>query len=304
MKQIFFLTVILSGSSVNSSVNKGWFESFPINTKVPNMKIVDEICKNRTSLIFVKDSFNTIFLVKQYKEFGLAKYLFMVMERLSSYMAQEMGYPYNKIRIIPASSNFTGKPQKHLPATLHKVVPGVKVSQLKNEKLKFSNIDIRQREEGEEVGLTRGIVSCLYRHPDFPIIVGFDTFVCDKDRGRSNLFYDIITNRFYAIDFEKSFQRVNVILLAIQNLRDMKKPFSKKELRGLRRYKNTIEKLILCFPPSYTIQLFDKFCKEVLPNGLLESDEMQERVLGYKKVISESYEYSKQLVKLLLVILD
>ena len=238
----------MSGSSVNSAVNKEWFESFPINTKVPKMKIVDEIWKDRTSVILVKDLFNTIFLVKQYKEFGLAQYLFMVMERLSSHMAQEMGYPYNKVRIIPANSNFTGKPQKHLPATLHKVVPGSKIKGLKNKASKFSNIDIRQKN-----GLTRDIVSCLSRHPDLPIIVCFDTFVCDYDRTRSNLFYDIITNRFYAIDFEKSFQRVNVILLAIQNLRDMKKPFSRKELNGLRRYKNTIEKLILCFPPSYTI---------------------------------------------------
>ena len=305
MRKIFFLTVILSGSSVNSTVNKEWFESFPINTKIPNMKIVNEIWKNRTSLIFVKDPFNTIFLVKQYKEFGLAKYLFMVMERLSSHMAQEMGYPYNKVRIIPANSNFTGKPYKNLPATLHKKVPGVTVKQLSIGS-RFANVSLKQHSSKSKIsGLREKNIVHLWKHPDLPIIAGFDTFVCDRVRGRGDLIFCKIKNRFYAVDFEKSFNSsCSLAFFTLKNLRNMRRPFSKKELRGLQAYKKTIEQLIKTFPPERTIQLFDKFCKEVLPGKLFKNDLIQVRILRYKEVILKSYEDSKQLVALLNQILE
>jgi len=303
MRKIFFLTVILSGSSVNSIVNKEWFESFPINTKVPNVKIVDEIKKRRVSLIFVKDPFNTIFLVKQYKEFDLANYLLIVMERLVSHMAQKMGYPYNKVRIIPANSNFVGKPYENLPATLHKKVPGVVLKQLKIGS-RFANVNLKQQIIGTKIyGLRKENIVYLWKHPDLPIIAGFDTFVCDRDRGKKNLVFCEIKNRFYAIDFEKAFHS-SLAFFTLKNLRNMWQPFSKKELRGLQAYKKTIEQLIKTFPPKRTIQLFDKFCNEVVPGELFENDRIQRRILRYKKVILKSYEDSKQLVGLLNQVLE
>ncbi len=304
LKQIFFLTVILSGSSVNSTVNKEWFESFPINTKFPSIKIIGILPKNGGTLFtFVKDQFGTIYLVKQYKKFGLAKYLFMVMERLSSYMAQEMGYPYNKVRIILANSNFTGKSQKHFPATLQKVVPGVPVNQLRIGS-RFANVNLKQHKAKTGIsGLREENIVNLWKHRDLHTIAGFDTFVCDKDRGKGDLIFCEIENIFYAVDFERSFKS-SLAFFTLKNLRNMRRSFSKEELRGLQGYKKTIEQLIKAFPPERTIQLFDKFCKEVLPGELFKNDRIQRRILRYKKVILKSYEDSKQLVGLLNQILE
>ncbi len=304
MRKIFFLTVILSGSSVNSTVNKEWFESFPINTKVPSIEIIGVLPKGGNVITFVKDQFNTIYLVKQYKEFDWdKKYLLMVMERLVSHMAQEMGYPYNKVRIIPANINFPGKPQKHLPATLHKVVPGVPVKQLSIGS-RFASVNLKQHRPKSKIsGLREENIVHLWKHPDLPIIAGFDTFVSDRDRGKSNLIFCEIKNRFYAIDLERSFNSsCSLAFFTLKNLRNMRRPFSKKELRGLQVYKKIIEQLIKTFPPERTIRLFDKFCKEVAPGKLFKNDLIQVRIREYKKVILKSYEDSKQLVKLLLAI--
>ncbi len=316
MRKIFFLTLILSGSSVNSKVNKEWFESFSTNTQVPSIEIIGVLPKNCGKLFtFVKDQFSTIYLVKQYKEFGWGQqYLFMVMERLVSHMAQEMGYPYNKVRIIPANSNFTGKSQKHLPATLHKVVPGVPVNQLRIGS-RFANVNLKQHKAKTGIsGLREENTVHLWKHPDLPTIAGFDTFVCDRDRGRGDLIFCEIKNRFYAVDFERSFKSSlafftlknlgSLAFFTLKNLRNMRRSFSKEELRGLQGYKKTIEQLIKAFPPERTIQLFDKFCKEVLPGELFENGRIQGRICKYKKVILKSYEDSKQLVGLLNQILE
>ena len=283
------------------NIDQNWFEKLGKikNQKIPKVKVLAILPKDSAFITFVKDPFGTVFVVKQYKQFKACKYFYLVMELLSSHIAQLMDFPVNKVRVINSKIKFPGKKYNNVPATLHLKVPGLRISRLKNE---YHDVILRQqcgsKVPREKWGRTREVIHHMARHIDLTVIAAFDTFMCDKGRHSSNLFYDKATDAFWSIDLEKCF-KFNLSEIAYENIK-RKPKFTKNELVGLKRYKIILQKLIDAFPPERLHGLFDAFIKEaVLPNKIMTDERMQSKITQFKRMMSQSYESAKKLVKLL-----
>ena len=144
----------------------------------------------------------------------------------------------------------------------------------------------------------------MAQHPQLVTIVALDTFLCNHDRHRGNLFYNKKTDSFCAIDMDSSF-KYNLAELACKNFTKMMKkglfPLKKKELQVLIEYRNALLVLLKQHNPEHTIMMFDQFIKKA---GFVEGasffasrfvDELEDN----KEVIRKSYEEVKDLVKIL-----
>jgi len=283
------------------NIDQNWFERLgkTESQNIPRVKVLAILPKRSAFITFVKDPFGTVFVVKQYKKFKNFKYFYLVMERLSSHIAQLMDFPVNRVRIINKEIKFPGKKYNNVPATLHLKVPGLRVNKLKN---KYRNVRLRQRcgpkISREKWGRTREVIHHMARHPDLTVIAAFDTFMCDHGRHGSNLFYDEKSDRFYSIDLEKCF-KFNLSEIAYENIKREPK-FTKDELAGLKQYKEILQKMIDEFPPERLHALFDAIIKEaVLPDKIMTDKRMQSKITQFKRMMSQSYESAKKLVKLL-----
>ena len=184
------------------------------------------------------------YIVKQKKRFK--HQLAVVREALSAYIAQDLDIA-PLIQIIPADTNIAGKINVMWPATLQTVAPGNEVRSLVDSK--YYALSLKQIYKNhvslDKKGLTEKIISQMTWHWQLPIMVGLDLFIANVDRHCGNIFYDIQTDRFFAIDMDTTFN-CDLSMLAYNKLKLMisnGKKFSKAEIRSLREMKDTLKLL-------------------------------------------------------------
>lgn len=212
------------------------------------------------------------FIVKQKQGKTLGWHMGVAREKLGYHVAESINIPINRVEIIPTDRAFPGKHEVGLPATLHEVVPGVKVTFLPKP-LKVLKVFIQQpikpTVSRTQWGLTRRVIQDMALHPDLPPLVAFDTFIGNADRHRGNLFYDKKTNHFFAIDLESSFNKDlasyagDLIVSMIESKYENILP---QELQALETYRDVLKKLIKLHTPD---SLCKKFVEYSIEGGIL-----------------------------------
>ncbi|MCX5925406.1 MAG: hypothetical protein NT124_03915 [Candidatus Dependentiae bacterium] len=245
------------------------------------------------------------YIVKQDSRNQLSWHMSVARDMLGSYIAQSVDVPANKVEIIPSYSSFPGKKNNYLPATLHEVVPGIKLTHLPPDLREFK-VFIQQPVKAtvpeKSWGLTRRVIQNMARHKDLPKIVALDTFIANADRHGGNFFYCSQANRYYAIDLESSFDK-NLARYACSLIRAMldnqDEIITEQELEGLYVYHKTLKRLLKRHSPE---SIYEKLHEFSLQGGLV-SRSARKIILSkldmYQGYITENYASCEKLVILL-----
>jgi len=259
----------------------------------PAFHVAKEFENDDCLLSLVEDSEGQKFIVKQVKDESPSEQLLLIIDVCASSIGLACNIPLNQVSLIPANSDFPGKKQKHLPASLHKVVPGIATE----DQTPWDDFCIHQRFHRpqayekiwgklleEQKGLTQEVIEHMKRHPDLAQICAFDTFVGNGDRSNPNLFYDKATNRFWGIDMAASFHSL-LAKIVYQRLTNGQQSVSSD------LYFSTLKHLHQLFPPQKV--------EALLKNYILESGYMHEydqdawdRLTRHIKVFSENYQFT------------
>ena len=129
-------------------------------------------------------------------------------------------------------------------------------------------------------------------HPQLPVIIALDLFICNTDRHGGNLFYDPLTDAFCAIDMDNLFRRdLPAIAVAKLNImRAHKKKFTRAEIEALTVMKETVQVLM----KKYTVQtILDKLHFFVEQADFMKYDpeftsKVAKKIARHKKIITES----------------
>lgn len=207
---------------------------------------------------YIHSSKDEEFVVKQIKDLSSDQQLLLVLDTLGCQIAEEVGIPLNKVRLISAGKPFVGKKMLDFPATLHTLAMGLSLE----EDNPFPGLDIHQRFRRknspawdfwgplpiEKTGLTKVVVRGMSYHADLPLIVALDTFVGNADRSYPNIYYDNSKDRFCGIDMAASFNTQLAFYAALHLEKTTKNDFSSEELAALISYKETLESLLKIWP--------------------------------------------------------
>lgn len=140
-------------------------ESNKLKYMAKNLKKTEALnTKHNSRISFLQDTVTgNKFLLKQDNRSDLHWHIVVAREALGAHVAQSVDIPVNRVEIIPARIAFPGKQNREKPATLHTVVPGVKVNKAK--RLKPLRICIQQFIKPaipkERWGLTREVVRSM-----------------------------------------------------------------------------------------------------------------------------------------------
>ncbi len=227
-----------------------------------SIKITGTVKKEKANVTFIEDAKGMKFCIKQLNIDRTRTQFGLVREVLASYIAESVvNIHINKVRIIPANIDFPGKILNGI-ATLHTFVPGsnksvdypIKITLQQRLSKKFSI---------EERGFNQRVILYMSVHRDLPLIVAFDTFASNPDRTCNNLFYDKKTDIFCGIDLELSFKlpfERDLGILAIYHIKKFMKEkikFSSKEIASLKKYNNTLKKLLEKNSPEKLCRILD-----------------------------------------------
>ncbi|MCX5925409.1 MAG: hypothetical protein NT124_03930 [Candidatus Dependentiae bacterium] len=258
-----------------------------------------------TSISILEHQNGSKFVVKQDIRDPLYWHLSIARDKVGSFIAESIDMPVNMVKIIPAYGEFPGKRTIEFPATVHTFVPGFQISKLPAE-LRSFRIYIQQPTSRSapqtKWGLSRRVIANMPLHPDLPKIVALDTFIANADRHYGNFFYCPKSNRYYAIDLERSFNK-DLAFYACRLIKSMindKEEFlSKYEISGLEAYRNALNSLIEKYAPE---DVYNKLVEAAVEGGLI-SRSLRKTVLGtlqqYEPNIKKNYNSCKELVILL-----
>jgi len=258
-----------------------------------NIKLIETKEMRFCYITFVKVDGKT-YLVKQKKPFN--KLLGVVRDSITAYIAESFNIAH-QVEVIPADKSFPGKIRKHWPATIHTVAPGFMI---KKQNTPYRKMNIKQAEKG----FRRDMLPWMIKHPQLVIIVALDTFLCNHDRHRGNLFYNNETDSFCAIDMDSAF-KYNLAALACKNFTKMFKTdvysFTKKEILALIKYKDALEFLLEQHHPNDTIAMYDEFCEKA---GFVKGSELyipriSLEIERNREMIKQSYKDVKALIVIL-----
>jgi hypothetical protein len=297
---VFLIVIAPAGLQGKSTILKG--------CSARNLREVDYFDTGHNSrLSFLQDpASGKKFLLKQERRSEPHWHIIVAREALGAHVAASINIPANKVEIVPAHVPFPAKRVIERPATLHTVVPGVKVNRAK--KLRPLRICIQQYIKSSvsknRWGLTSDVVRSMGLHKDLARLAALDTFIANGDRHRGNFFYDEKTDRFFAIDLESSFKKDLAHFGAkfISNLsrsRARKVELSAQELEGLCMYRDTLKRLLSKHTPS---SLYHKLLAYVIESGILAREgrgAVGVRVTGYKTSIEKNYASCRKLILLL-----
>jgi len=239
------------------------------------------------------------YIVKQKKP--LYKLLSVVRDAITAHMVEcfckdsQMENIAHRIAIIPAGKDFPGKWRVDWPATLHTIAPG---KMIKEQKSRFDGMNIKQA----DIGFRRDMLEWMAIDPVLIIIVALDTFLCNHDRHRKNLFYNPKTDLFCAIDMDSSF-KYNLCALAYKNfskmLNDPKLRLSVREINILTKYKQHLEFLIANYKPEDTVQMYNFFVEKAgfVPGSSFYSPRFAMELDNNRAMIFQSYRDVKKVVK-------
>jgi hypothetical protein len=239
----------------------------------------------------------TEYIVKQKKSNYFKKIVSVVRDTITAHFAEDFIIAH-RVAIIPAGKRFPGKPRTDWPATLHTIAPG---KMIKAQNSRFDNMNIKQA----DIGFRRDMIVWMMKDPFLTKIVAFDTFFCNHDRHRGNLFYDAKNNSFCAIDMDSSF-KYNLCALACKNflamLNSKNLRLTQQEIKILMRYKEYLEFLINAYKPQDTIAFYDALVQKagfVPGSPILYTQKIALEIERNRRMIRESYRDAQRLIPIL-----
>lgn len=237
------------------------------------------------------------YIVKQKKSNYFKKIVSVVRDAITAHIAEDFGIAH-RIAMIPAGKKFPGKPRTDWPATLHTIAPG---KMIKAQNSRYDGMNIKQA----DIGFRRDMLTWMIKHPTLIMIVAMDTFLCNHDRHRGNLFYHGKTDSFCAIDMDSSF-KYNLCALACKNftamLNNRNLRLSSREIGALTSYKEYLEFLIDRHHPEDTIAQYDEFvdCAGFVEgNPALYTQWIALEIERNRRMIRESYKDVLTLIPIL-----
>ncbi len=242
------------------------------------------------------------YIIKQKKR--SMSQLAVVREALAAYIAQPLNITHS-VTLISAYTPISGKINPMWPATLHTIASGKIVRELIGHK--YNEICLKQRcadsESPDEKGLTETIIQQMTWHQQLPIIVGLDLFIANSDRHGGNLFYDIKTDSFCAIDMDNTF-KCDLCALACEKLHHMinsGKKFTKKEIRALISMRDTLAFLLDRYKPKQLITQLRFYAKKAgfVLNNPLYNEKALKKLLHFEAIIKKSHKSGYKLLAIL-----
>ncbi len=147
------------------------------------------------------------------------------------------------------------------------------------------------------------MLAWMAKDPILIKIVALDTFLCNHDRHRGNLFYHPQTDSFCAIDMDSAFKH-NLCALACQNftamLNDKRLRLSLKEVRVLVEYKKHLQFLVDNHHPEDTLRMYNYFVDKA---GFVEGSDLYTEKIALeleqnRQMIIQSYQDALKLVNI------
>jgi hypothetical protein len=246
----------------------------------------------------------TKYIIKQKKTGLFRKIVGVVRDAITAHIAESFGETLDlefdlahRVDVIPAGVPFIGKPRTDWPATIHTIAPG---KMIKEQKKRFPGMNIKQA----NIGFRRDMLEWMVKHPILIVYVAMDTFLCNHDRHRGNLFYNKKTGSFCAIDMDSSF-KFNLCALGCRNftemLHDERLHLTKKEINALITYRKYLQFLIDNYKPENTLYMYDYFAEKA---GFVEGSELYTEkvaleIASNRQTIMQSYQDVQELVKLI-----
>jgi len=295
------ITVFSSMYSVSQSDCISTIKDLEALLKKKDHFTVETIIKkpNNTGVTFLKHDNKKHYVVKQRLSSIPSRHMIAIRDALGSRIALDNDIPANCVVIIPRGYEFPGKNVTSFPATLHEVVPGVRVDRLPaGRRLPRSFIQQHIR-KCNIYGLTRDIITNMSCHPDLCRIAALDTFIANGDRHTGNLFYDDVSNRYYAIDLASSFKYQAACYardLISSMLKEKKCVLSKKAIEGLSIYRDTLKRLVQHCHPD---RLYECMLNCAKQGDFITCPGVVRRVEDSKLVIKKNYESCRKLLLLL-----
>jgi hypothetical protein len=279
---LFFFCLLLLFTSLNSK------ELF---------HLLEEFENEGCFLSLIENSTSDRFIVKQIKDEDPSEQFLLIVDVCASHLGVEWGIPLNRVSLIPAGQEFPGKRKQHLPATMHKLVPGASTEDF----LPWENFSIHQRYHRplsceklwgklpeERKGMTTEVMKTMICHVDLLKICAFDTFIGNGDRSNPNVFYDQIENRFWGIDMAAS---LNALLAKIAYQKFKTIPFDPL----LELYFSTLKKLHVNISPRAVEELLKSYMS--ISQYFKKGDEIaMERLRHHLKIFEENYSFVSLIV--------
>ena len=236
------------------------------------------------------------FLVKQKKPIN--KLLGVVRDAITAAVAESFGIGIaHQVDVIPAGVPFPGKVRVDWPATIHTVAPG---RMIKDQNSDYNRMNIKQA----DIGFRYDMMHWMAQHESLIKIVALDTFLCNHDRHRGNLFYNRANDSFCAIDMDSAFKH-NLCALGYNFFKRMVESRSvmlkSKQKKVLVAYKEALEFLIAKHNPDDTLALYDYFAQKAgfVPGVSFYNTRFALQIESNRAMIRQSYEDVKKLVKML-----
>ena len=304
---IFFIIVYQSlFSGARERLNKLIYTS-----EKDNIQLLSLIKHNFTCVSIIKDRRGNKYCVKQIKDSRAPKYsdCKLIIESFCSYIAETVDAPINVTEVIPKSVEFIGKIIEDKIASLHTFAHGRQL----NKPGPYHDLNIRreflQLINAKKKGLLSqkvkekfmvSIITEMSRHYQLPIIVALDTFVGNRDRGKSNLFYDQRNDKFSGIDMGQAF-RTNlsqfIYKFFVSILDNLSVQLNNSELKALVLYRDTLKKLLRKNKPEFLKELLDEI---IIKSKIdLSSEVLSNQIKKYKENIDKIYISANELAKIL-----
>jgi hypothetical protein len=273
-----------------------------LDHEINSVELINTIETRFCYISFVKVN-GKKYIIKQKKSDFIRKIVGVVRDAITAHIAESFGQALqvkfdlaHRVDVIPAGQEFIGKPRTDWPATIHTIAPGEMV---KKQKELFAGMNIKQA----DIGFRRDMLQWMVQHPMLVVYVALDTFLCNHDRHRGNLFYNPKTASFCAIDMDSSFKH-NLCALGCQNftqmLHDQGLKLKRKEVNALIEYKKYLQFLIDNYKPEDTLRMYDYFVGKAgfVEGAELYTEKVALEIAGNRQVIVQSYEDVQELVQI------
>jgi hypothetical protein len=297
-KYTVFAYAIIIISSLITMPTHAWLDEVDIDTA--QVELIKTLEMRFCYISFVRIN-GKEYIVKQKKSDYFKKIVSVVRDTITAHIAEDFNafitYKLDiahRVAIIPAGKKFPGKPRTEWPATLHTIAPG---KMIKAQTSNYDKMNIKQA----NIGFRHDMIAWMMTDPILIMIVALDTFVCNHDRHRGNLFYNASTNSFCAIDMDSSY-KYNLCSLACKNftemINDKRFRLTQKEIEVLKTYKKHLEFLIAGHTPEDSIALYESFAEHAgfIPGSSLYTEKIAIEIERNKRMIRESY---KDVLKLM-----
>lgn len=287
--------LLITAFSFAQGVEDNIFELLNSDYDRAKIKVLHQIrgAPKKSVVTYIVDGENHNFLIKQATRSNPKGLLLAIRDMVAAHIAESNEIPANLVRLIPKGESFPGKFDERFPATLHLYVSGAPLQ---------IDADLFLQQPFHSYfpnhGITRKVVQDMATHPDLSRIVAFDTFIGNRARRLTSLFYDQNLDRFFAFDLESSFV-YPLPQLACSFFQELinNVNLTENELKGLIIYRDTLSALIKNHSPEQQYSCFDRFTQEAGIN--LRNRRVIRELNLYKRSIRKNYKYSQKLARLL-----